>query len=227
MLQVNYKFLKLISVFQGLQMDNWKKNYSSAFRIRIRELFTLCLLLIHLSVIGQQKILIPNGSFEGTPKIGAEPKFWKSCGANSTADLMPGPWDVKQKPKDGNSYLGLTAREDKTYESISCRLPSPIMKDSCYSFKVDLCRSAAYAGYNGVGVFRVWGGTSHCDKIQLLAVSDPISNYEWKNFVFTFIAKDEYDYISIECYYKKPSLFHYRANILIDALLFFEICERA
>ena len=209
-------------------MENWKKNY--AFYLmptRTLELFSFFLMLISFPLLGQQKIYIPNGSFEGTPKIGAEPKFWQACGANSTADIMPGPWGVKQKPKEGNSYLGLTAREDKTYESISCRLPSPIMKDSCYNFKVDLCRSAEYAGYNGLGVFRIWGGNSYCDKVQLLAVSDPISNYEWKSFVFSFIAKANYEYISIECYYKKPSLFHYRANILIDALLFFELCERA
>jgi hypothetical protein len=65
---------------------------------------------------------------------------------------MPGPWGVKQLPKDGDSYLGLTAREDKTYESISCKLPTALQKDSCYTFKVDLCRATSYAGYNGVGI---------------------------------------------------------------------------
>ena len=208
-------------------MINWDKNKGiEIFPLSKVELLSLFLLLIPFTFFAQKKILIPNGSFEGIPKIGAEPEFWKACGSNSTADIMPGPWGVKQKPKEGKSYIGLTAREDKTYESISCKLPSPLLKDSCYNFKVDLCKSSSYAGYNKAGVFRIWAGTKYCEKVQLLAVSEPISNLYWKNFVFTFIAKDEFEFISIECYYKTPSFLPYRANILIDALLFFEVCER-
>jgi hypothetical protein len=190
-------------------------------------LAVLLLALNSYTASSQGKIQIPNGSFEGTPGIGSEPKYWKSCGTNSTADIMPGPWGVKQLPKDGDSYLGLTAREDKTYETISCKLPSALQKDSCYTFKVNLCRASSYAGYNGIGILRIWGGNKYCDKQQLLAVSGPVSNFDWKNYALSFISKDNYDYISIECYYKMPSLFPYRANILIDALLFFEICARA
>jgi hypothetical protein len=185
-----------------------------------------------LSAQGQFKyrtdiIPIPNGSFEGTHREGAPPKFWASCGSNSTPDILPGPWGVTLLPKDGNSYLGLTAREDKTFESISCKLPIPLQKDSCYSFNVSLSRSQAYAGFNGIGTFRMWGGNHPCEKKQLLALSVPIGNFEWKNFVFNFVPNESYNFISIECFYKTPSLFPYRANILIDALLFFEACERA
>lgn len=174
-----------------------------------------------------EKIIIPNGSFEGVPQDALNPDGWESCGYNSTPDILPGPWGVYQKPTDGNTFLGLTAREDNTYEAISAKLEKPLKKDNCYSFKVDLSRSSAYAGYSGAACFRVWGGKTPCDRRQLLAVSPVIEHYDWKTYNFSFFAKEAYPYITIECYYKTPSLVPYRANILIDSFFFFESCERA
>ncbi len=194
-------------------------------------LITAVVFLIHglsaAQIYVRDSIFIPNGSFENTPKIASLPDFWDGCGYNSTPDLLPGPWGVTLLAADGYSYLGLTAREDNTYEKVSCKLDKPLKKDSCYTFNVMLARSSNYAGYKGAGCFRLWGGFQKCDKKQLLVVSPPVSNYEWKNFIFSFITKNEYDYITIECFYKTPSFFPYRANLLIDGFLFFESCNRA
>lgn len=175
----------------------------------------------------RDSIFVPNGSFENTPHIATLPDFWEGCGYNSTPDILPGPWGVTLLAANGYSYIGLTAREDKTYESMSCLLPESLKKDSCYTFKIMLARSSSYAGFKGAGCFRLWGGDSNCAKKQLLAVSNPIQHYDWKTYAFSFISLNEYDYITIECYYKTPSLFPYRANLLIDSFLFFESCERA
>jgi hypothetical protein len=202
------------------------------FKILNFNLITTILLI--QAVLGQtfaqgtlEIINIPNGSFEGISKGASCPKEWVACGYNSTPDILPGPWGVTTIPSEGNSYLGLTAREDKTFEAISTKLLKPLRKNQCYSFKVDLCRSSAYAGFNGAGTMRIWGAKSSCERRQLLAVSPVISNYDWKTISFSFFAKDTYDYIIIECYYKMPSLFHYRANILIDSFFYFESCDRA
>jgi hypothetical protein len=175
----------------------------------------------------EEKITIPNGSFEDLPKDGRIPSRWKACGANSTPDILPGPWGVTNPPSHGNSYLGLITREDNTFEAVTVKLEKAMKKDQCYTFNVDLAHSAAYSGYAKTGCLRVWGGNSPCERKQLLAVSGVIEHYEWKTYGFSFFAKDEYKYITIECYYKMPSLIPYRANILIDTFFSLEICDRA
>lgn len=174
-----------------------------------------------------ERIYIENGSFEGIPHDAVNIDGWESCGYNSTPDLLPGPWGVYQKPTDGNTFLGLISREDNTYEIISTKLKKALKKEHCYSFKVDLSRSPAYAGYSGATCLRVWGANTPCEKIQLLATSPVIEHYEWKTYNFSFFTKFSYQYIIIECYYKTPTLLPYRGNILVDSFFFFESCERA
>jgi len=174
----------------------------------------------------KEKIFIPNGSFEGVPHDAINPEGWKACGYNSTPDILPGPWGVYQKPTDGNTFLGLISREDNTYESIVAKLPKSLKKDHCYRFNVDLSRSNAYAGYSGATTLRIWGTDKSCNKLQLLATSPVIEHYEWKTYNFSFIAKQSYSHIIIECYYKVPSMLPYRGNILIDSFFFFESCDR-
>lgn len=176
---------------------------------------------------GDEKVMIPNGSFEGIPQDALNPEGWESCGYNSTPDILPGPWGVYQKPTDGNTFLGLICREDKTYESISAKLESPLQKDHCYRFEVDLSRSLAYAGYSGASCLRIWGAKSACEPLQLLANSPAIEHYDWKTYNFSFIAEAKYTHIVIECYFKVPCLVPYRGNILIDSFFYFESCERA
>lgn len=193
-------------------------------------IFLSCLLLLSSSPGHSQnskKIFITNGSFEGIPKESSNPSGWKSCGYNSSPDILPGPWGVHRSATDGKSFLGLICREDNSFESIETKLSETLKKDSCYSFKVDLSRASSYSSYNGAASIRIWGAKNSCQKSQLLVSSEPIDHYDWKTYYFSFIPNKNYDYIIIECYYKTPSLLPYKGNVLIDRLLYFESCTRA
>ncbi len=174
-----------------------------------------------------ERIYINNGSYEGVPQDAATVEYWDNCGYNSTPDLLPGPWGVNQKPAHGDTYLGLTTREDNTFEGIYTELTKPLKKGHCYSFKIDLAHSQTYAGYSGAVSLRIWGGNKNCEKKQLLVCSPVVGHADWRSYNFSFYTNESYSFIIIEAYYKTPSLLPYRGNILIDAFFFFDSCERA
>ena len=184
-------------------------------------LFTL------IAVLGfSQQIQLKNASFEGKPKDAKMPAHWSSCKAGSTPDILPGFWDVNLAPSDGQSYMGLITREDKTYESIGQRIQT-LKKSNCYAFSVDLAHSNAYAGYNLPVRFRVWGGKEHCAKDQLIGEVGIIGHEDWKTYDFSFTAKKDINFIIIEAYYVKGMLYDYRGNVLVDKMTPFLNCDRA
>ncbi len=178
-----------------------------------------------LFVFGQQ-IQLKNASFEGIPKDAKMPAHWMGCKPGSTPDILPGFWDVDLKPSDGDTYLGLITREDKTYESIGQRVQT-LKKLNCYAFSVDLAYSNKYAGYNLPVRFRVWGGNKACKKSQLLCEVGLIAHTEWKTYDFSFTPKKDINFIIIEAYYVKGMLYDYRGNVLIDKMTPFLNCDRA
>jgi len=173
-----------------------------------------------------QQIQLKNASFEGIPKDAKMPAHWMECKPGSTPDILPGFWEVELEPSDGDSYLGLITREDKTYESIGQRIQT-LKKHGCYAFSVDLAYSKKYAGYNLPVRFRVWGGRKACRKSQLLGEVGLISHDEWKTYDLSFTAKKDIEFIIIEAYYVKGMLFDYRGNVLIDKMTPFQNCDRA
>lgn len=193
--------------------------------------FTVCLyLLIGLiaTLAAQSKPLtLRNPSFEGVPHDAVTPDEWQACGLDSSPDILPGPWGVYQKPTHGNSFMGLIARENNSWEAAGQQLKKPLKKNQCYKVKVDLARSPAYAGYNQPTCLRIWGSNSPCERDELLAASEAVSHYEWKTYEFIFAPFQNYRYIIIECYYKTPVLEYYRGNLLIDNFTAFEACDRA
>lgn len=170
---------------------------------------------------------IKNGSFEGKPHDAIAPEGWESCGYDSTPDILPGPWGVYQKPTHGNTFLGLITREDNSWEMVYQKLERPLLKDHCYKIKLDLARSPAYAGYAGATCLRIWGGTAPCEKKVKLATSPAVEHYEWKTYELILIPDQDIHYLFLECYYKEPTLFPYRGNILIDFIQPLEPCDRA
>ena len=98
-------------------------------------------------------IFIQNGSFEGTPKCCEPPNGWIDCGfkGETPPDVQPA-LDDKNQPFfsvtktafHGNTYLGMVVRENDTYERVSQRLIKPMLKGTCYSFSIMLCRSSTY-----------------------------------------------------------------------------------
>jgi hypothetical protein len=108
--------------------------------------FLLCTNSLLLSAQATKPVVLTNGSFEGVPHDAVNPEGWKSCGNDSSPDILPGPWGVYQKPTKGKTYLGLITRENNTWETIYQKMSTPFRKNRCYKFKVDQTYSTANLG---------------------------------------------------------------------------------
>ncbi len=194
-------------------------------------------------------IQLTNPSFEGRPNAGGRSMYiagWNDCGkyrfpGESAPDLQPGFFLVDLEAHDGDSYLGMVARDNETWESVTQGLYKSLKAGSCYNFSLHLATSTQYsspARRSGVMVeeaiangepldsiahtdpivLRIWGGATQCAQTELLGETAPISNKSWKKFDFRLEPKQDLRYIMLEAFYKTPSLFPQNGHLLIDDL---------
>lgn len=208
----------------------------------LKKFFSAALsLFIILSVHAQEEVVhLKNPSFEGVPRAGISTYSgisaagWIDCGAimfpgESPPDIHPGNFfNVSKTAQDGRTYIGLVARENETWESISQLLSEPLKEGQCYSVNLHLSRSDNYVNrqtnnpnevvktQSKALVLRVYGGLRPCEKKQLLAESELISHTNWKNYSFDFEVNSNIYYITFEAFYKTPVLLPYNGNLLID-----------
>lgn len=188
----------------------------------------------------EEVIYLKNPSFEGIPRQGGSAYYgisapgWTDCGAitfpNETPpDIHPGGFfRVTKPPQDGRTYIGLVARENESWESVSQLLSTPMEQGNCYSVNLYLSRSDNYVNkesndpqevvkaQNNPLVLRIYGGLRPCEKKQLLAESELITHTEWKNYSFDFEINSNLYYITFEAFYKTPVLYPYNGNLLLD-----------
>lgn len=196
------------------------------------------LLLINCTIISSQDeyVRLNNSSFEDIPHKGSPNdsgiRGWFDCGglqfSNETPpDIHPiNAWEVNTPPSEGKTYLGLVVRDNDSWESVSQRIRTPLEKDKCYEFSIDLARSEYYVSmsritgkvenYTEPTVLRVWGGTGICGHQVLLAQSTVVKNNTWQNFSFRFEPDRDVNHITIEAFYKVPVLFPYNGHLLVD-----------
>ncbi len=192
-------------------------------------------------------IKIDNPGFEGTPQFSARYiSGWIDCGKfrfakESPVDLQPGFFDVVMAPYKGRSYLGMVARDNESWESVTQLLRKPLQPNQCYTFSAHLAASPTYkSNARGEGiaveearandvdlefihhttpiVLRIWGTKDQCSPAELLAESPIITNNEWEKYDFRFEPKEEMNFIMLEAFYKTPSPFPDNGHILIDEL---------
>ena len=197
------------------------------------------------SAFAQEEIRIKNPSFEDEPRAGTVGSMkpilgWVDCAVaafpgESAPDIHPHPdaWQVSKSAVDGRTFLGLVVRQSDTWEFISQAVSSPIQAGQCYEFSIYMAKSEVYMGLkdysvdsDGAPVFtrpfltpavlRVWGGSSFCDKDELLAQSDPVENTNWDIFGFKLEPTQTHRFIILEAYYKTPTLIPYNGHILVD-----------
>ena len=173
------------------------------------------------------QITLENASFEGQAQDATVPTGWHSCKRGTTPDILPGFWGVNKEASEGETYIGLITRDDGSWESIGQRLQSPLNANECYSLKLDLARSDSYAGYLLPLKLVIWGGTSRCERTQLLAETITIKHTDWRTYNLTLYPEKPINYIIIEAQYMDGIFFHYKGNILLDALSPIKACERA
>lgn len=180
-------------------------------------------------LLAQKEISLNNPSFEDTPIAGKAPQGWYDCGApNETPpDVQPGAFGVTKQPNHGKTYLGLVVRDNETNEAVGQRLARPLEANECYEFSIDLCRSETYislsrttaemVNYATPVVLRIWGGNTYCDKSEMLYETNVITTTRWLTYTFRLHPKrGNYQYLTIEAYYKTPTLFPYNGNVLLD-----------
>ncbi|MCB2219376.1 MAG: gliding motility-associated C-terminal domain-containing protein [Bacteroidetes bacterium] len=173
-------------------------------------------MLLLLTRVGFAQYL-PNPSFEGIPAPATAPPGWQICTPVwSTPDIQPGNFNVYMPPSDGNTYLGMTARNDFTWEDVHTSLNTPFAVDSCYTFKIDLAFQDDVNFLNMYPItLKIYGSNLSCDKSNLLWQSPAIANEEWETYEF-IIKPEEYDItdIVLEAYYTGAN--PYWGYILMD-----------
>ncbi len=180
-------------------------------------------------------IVLINPSFEGIAGEGSLngvlPRGWFDCGfpGETVPDVHPkegSAFQVTKEPFDGNTYIGMVVRENDTWERISQRLSTPMEGGKCYEFSISLCRSELYVSlsrldgemknYTKPAKLRIWGGSSYCERNELLAESSLVANTRWLKYDFRFEPSQTHNFIVFEVFYKTPSPFPYNGNILLD-----------
>ena len=189
--------------------------------------FILALFFIIITSTAQAQFF-ENPSLEGNNTFSSSlPYYWTPCTVNATPDTQPGSWGINLYPSDGDTYMGLVAigtyadtshYRNRTYEDAQTKLVQPFLKNRNYEFDLDLAYSDkmedAFESFANPLVLRVWGGSSSCDKSQLLWTSPAIDHAGWKNYKFEFTPSEDITWIILEAYY--ASLPEYFGNILID-----------
>lgn len=192
----------------------------------------------------QDTIYLKNSSFEDTPRKGdylsLQIRGWTDCGfpGESPVDIHPIPgekWSVGLKAEDGQTYLGIVARSNATWEAVAQKLCRSLEANHCYLFKASLAffdanKSRAKKTLKNQEdplkslVLQIWGGSDECNRGQLLARSLPINNTTWKEFSFLFKPNSHWEYILLEAFYYFPSTVKeedqvaYNGHILVDHL---------
>ena len=176
----------------------------------------LLVVLLMFSIAGRTQYL-SNPSFEGVPQPHVPPPGWAICTfGNSTPDTQPGNFGVYMPPSHGNTFLGMTARDDYTWEDVHSVLVTPLAVDSCYLFKIDMAFQQIVNGLTMLPItLKIYGHNTICNKTNLLWQSPAIANDEWETHEFS-IAPTDYDItdIVLEAYYTGTSA--YWGYVLMD-----------
>ena len=193
-------------------------------------------LMISQATAQGDPIELSNPSFEGIPNHSSSPRSWTDCGfpGETEPDVHSGDtlgqihFGVRHTAQDGNTYLGMVVRDNDTWEKVSQRLSIPLEAGKCYDFSLYLARAELYVSlsrtvgeevnYTTPVKLMIWGGSSYCDKGELLAETNLIKNTRWLRFDLHFEPSSTHRYITLEAFYRTPSLFPYNGNILIDNL---------
>ena len=179
-----------------------------------------------IPILGSGQVTLNNGSFEDEPSDATTPHGWDECQPYTTPDIFPGYWGVYNEASEGNTYLGMITRTNNTWESIGQRFSTPLEKEMCYTFSIDLSFSTTYAGYNNPLKLRIWIGESKCEKGQLIFESERIEHTEWQTYQVKFTAQKKYTHIILEAFHKDDTV-NYKGNILLDNIQPIRFCGRA
>ncbi len=195
--------------------------------ISYKDFTNITLFLLFISFESTAQITVTNPSFEDEPADATVPTGWWKIDPDTTPDILPGFWGVYNEASDGETYIGLITRPNRTWETIGQKLASPLEKGVCYTTSVDLAHSKTYAGYSTPIKCRIYIGDKKKNRTQLIFESDFINTSEWQNVRIDFMPESTMQYILIEAYHPDTATKGTEGNILIDAFRPIKLCSKA
>ncbi len=192
-------------------------------------LIGLCWLL--MSSARTQDIYFNNPSFEDTPQHSKAPQGWTDCGflTESPPDIQPNSTlNTYQPAFDGRTYLALVVKDNGTWESVGQQLSRPMKPRQCYELAFFAAHSTRYIStsrktgrvtdYKGPVILRFYGGFDYCDRKQLLAKTEAITDPAWNFFSLLVVPNEAFDYLTIEAFFQPGDRYAYNGNVLLDRL---------
>jgi len=189
---------------------------------------TLPAITVSFASIAQQPRPFQNPSFEDLPDFGKPPIGWFYCGnfGETPPDIHPGGfYGVETLPKDGQTYVGMVARDNGTEEQLGQRLAAPLQPGQCYAFRIFAARSEQYSSFSRLTgqpapftlplKLAVLGAHRHCEAVVVLARSKTIMETEWQQLDLILRPEEAFDYLILAATSANGEA--YNGNILIDA----------
>jgi hypothetical protein len=174
-------------------------------------------------------IFLANPSFEmRIARHSITPDGWVNIGpeGESEPDVQPGSFGCQTPAQHGDTYLGMVARDNNTWEGVGQRLSSNLLKDSTYTFSLFLAQSPEYTSLSRVSgekalyvsplILVVWGVNAKHGAEEMLAQTEAVAHKNWLEYRFELQpGKDDFDEINLVAYYA-PGLEKRNGNLLVD-----------
>ena len=115
-------------------------------------------------------------------------------------------------------------RPDGTWEAAGQALSSSLKANTSYQFSLYLSREKYLMQNNSNNLkkdntpipLRIWGGTSECEKKELLGQTRPIESTDWMEYYFRFTPQNNINYITFEVICDSNISESYLGNITLD-----------
>jgi hypothetical protein len=188
----------------------------------------------------QDTIRLDNPSFEDKPGCCRPPQDWQSLDfpGHTPPDVLPsGVFNVRQVAFHGASYLGMSTRDDGSFETVYQELSTPLLPNVCYKISIFLSKSPVHSSatkydpnvpvdFLAPTILQILGGNSPDDpELEILNASTPVDHYEWIEYVFEFIPTEDFSYIFFSAYYPDGIGSFTNGHILVDNLSDIVPCE--
>lgn len=131
---------------------------------------------------------------------------------------------IRDSCPDGKRYVLMSARPDGSYEAIGQALTTRMQKGAYYRIKMDVAQDSfmtsvvttpvmidgveSYGpliGFNPVRI-KIWGCKRNYKRTDLLSVSPIIKHVDWRKYIFTFRADENYRSLIIEVVHQSDDI---------------------
>jgi len=135
-------------------------------------------------------------------------------------------FEVKHVPSDGDRFISMVTRPDRSTEGICQFLEHPILTENKYRLKMDLSFSETFeskmlrrdtlVSFNHPCVIEVWGFNRFQEKDTLLAVTPTIDHQDWKTYNLMIDAEMQINDLCLIASFPDGTITPRPGNILLD-----------